>query len=71
MSDDSSIIVNTRGGNGLESKTKEEKSETTESHISTIMFLLQHHLQHLIIGFGMSTKSSLPNWTLMKQLPYE
>ena len=32
---------------------------------------LQHHLQHLIIGFEISIKSSLPHWTLVKQLPCE
>ena len=46
------------------------KSKTTETHISTITFVLQHHLQHLIMGFGMSIKSSLSYWTLAKQLPY-
>ena len=31
-----------------------EKEKTTDTNISTIIFVLQHHLQHLIIGFGMS-----------------
>ena len=34
------------------------KNKTTETHITTILFILQHHLHHLIIGFGMSSKSS-------------
>ena len=28
------------------------------------MFILQHHLQHLIIGFGISSKSSFPRNSL-------
>ena len=46
MSNDSSIIVNTRGVNDVDNKTKQ--NQTTESHISTKMFILQLHLQNLI-----------------------
>ena len=41
------------------------KNKTPENHISTTTFILQHHLQHLIIGFGMSRKSSFPHSTLL------
>ena len=37
------------------------KNVTPENHISTTMFILLHHLQYLIIGFGMSSKSSFPH----------
>ena len=47
------------------------KNEITETYINTIMFILQHHLQHLIIGFGMSKRSSFSHRTLAKQLPYK
>ena len=30
------------------------KNKITETYINTIMFILQNHLQHLIIGFGIS-----------------
>ena len=32
------------------------KNKTAETYINTVMFILQHHLQHLIIGFRMSSK---------------
>ena len=40
------------------------KNKTPENHISTTTFILQFHLQHLIIGFRMSSKSSFPHNTL-------
>ena len=45
------------------------KNKTPENHMSATIFVQQHHLQHLIIGFGISSKSSFPHWTLVKQLP--
>ena len=41
------------------------KNKTPENHIVTTTFILQHHIQHLIIGFGMSSKSIFPHNTLL------
>ena len=40
------------------------KKQNSENHISTTMFILQQHLQHLTIGLGMSSKSSFPHNSL-------
>ena len=34
------------------------------------MFVLEHHLQHLIMTLGMLIKFNLPRWSLAKQLPF-
>ena len=47
-----------------ESRALRKKQKSRNCHIVTITFILQHHLQHLIIGFGMSSKSSFPHNTL-------
>ena len=36
------------------------KKKPPENHIVTATFILQHRLEHLIIGFGMSSKYSFP-----------
>ena len=51
-------ILTTNGNLGQRNQEHLEKNKTPENHISTTIFILQHHLQHLIIGFGISSKSS-------------
>ena len=60
------VILTTKGNLGQRNQGHLGKSKTPENHINTATFILQHHLQqHLIIGFGMSSKSSFPHNTLL------
>ena len=52
------VILTTKGNLGQRNQGRVGKNKTPESHIVTTTFILQYHLQHLIIGFGMSSKSS-------------
>ena len=58
------VILTTKGNLGQWNQGRSGKNKTSENHISTTTFILQHHLQHLIIGFRMSGKSSFPHSTL-------
>ena len=58
------VILTTKGNLGQRNQGRVGKNKTPESHIVTTTFILQYHLQHLIIGFGMSSKSSFPYNTL-------
>ena len=59
------VILATKGNLGQWNQGRSGKNKTSENHISTTTFILQHHLQHLIIGFGMSSKYSFPHNTLL------
>ena len=59
------VILTTKRNLGQRNQGRLGKSKTPENHISTATFTLQHHLQHLIIGYGMSSKSSFPHNTLL------
>ena len=58
------MTLTTKGNLGQRNQGRLGKNKTPENHIVTATFILQHHLQHLIIGFGMSSKSSFPHNTL-------
>ena len=49
-----------KGNLGQRNEGHVGKSKTLENYISAIMFILRHHLHHIIIGFGMSSKFSFP-----------
>ena len=57
-------ILTTKGNLGQRNQGHLEKNKTPENHISTTIFILQHHLQHLTIGFGISSKSSFTHNSL-------
>ena len=58
------VTLTTKGNLGQRNQGRLGKNKTPENHIVTMTFILQHHPQHLIIGFGMSSKSSFPHNTL-------
>ena len=58
------VTLTTKGNLGQRNQGRLGKNKTPENHIVTATFILQHHLQHLIIGFGMSSKSRFPHNTL-------
>ena len=58
------VTLTTKGNLGQRNQGRLGKNKTPENHIVTTTFILQHHLQHLIIGFGMSSKSRFPHNTL-------
>ena len=58
------VTLTTKGNLGQRNQERLGKCKTPEKHIVATTFILQHHLQHLIIGFGISSKSSFPHNTL-------
>ena len=59
------VILTTKENLGQQNQGSLGKSKTPGNHINTTTFILPHYLQHLIIGFGMSSKSSFPHKTLL------
>ena len=59
------VILTTKEKLGQQNQGSLGKSKTPGNHINTTTFILPHYLQHLIIGFGMSSKSSFPHNTLL------
>ena len=54
------VTLTTKGNLGQRNQGHLGKNKTPESYIVTTTFILQHHLQYLIVGFGMSSKSNFP-----------
>ena len=55
------MTLTTKGNLGQQNQRRLGKNKTPENHIVTTTFIPQHHLQHLIIGFKISSKSRFPH----------
>ena len=54
------VTLTTKGNLGQRNQGRLGKNKTPANHIVTTTFILQHHLQNLIIGFGMSSQIHFP-----------
>ena len=54
------VTLTTKRNLGQRNQGRLGKKKPPENHIVTATFILQHRLEHLIIGFGMSSKYSFP-----------
>ena len=55
------MTLTTKGNLGQQNQWRLGKKKTPENNIVTTTFIPQHHLQHLIIGFNISSKPRFPH----------